>query len=166
MDAVPDGLSFAVVKPANIMQMTNEEIIRTLYQAAETDVNQFVAMFTPDGYAWDVSSGNKYTGERVSIMVTGFSDAFPDVHRAIDQIYVAGDVVIVELFINGTHTGPLALAGGTIPPTGKPAHIPCCDVFHLENGKVKSFHCHNSGITVLGQIGVLGNLTAAMEQHN
>ena len=146
------------------MQTANETIIRALYQAAEDSTEKFVAMFTPDGYAWDVSSGNKYSGEHLGLISTSFSDAFPDVHRAIDQVYVTGDVVVVELFINGTHKGPLALAAGTIAPTGKQVHIPCCDVFHLENGKVKSFHCYNSGIILLGQIGVLGNLGASFEQ--
>lgn len=79
-------------------------------------------------------------------------------------MYVAGDVVIVELSLNGTHTGSLTLAGGTIPPTGKPIQVPCCDVFHLENGQVKSFHCYNAGTILLGQWGVLANLTAAFKQ--
>lgn len=144
------------------MQTANEVIIRALYQAAEVkDAEQFVALFTPDGYAWNVSSGNKYTGEQLSLMITGFSDAFPDVHRAIDQVYVTGDVVVVELSINGTHQGPLALDAGTIPATGKQVRVPCCDVFHLENGRVKSFHCYNAGTSLFGQLGVLGNLTAA-----
>lgn len=146
------------------MQTANETTIRALYQAAEVNVEQFVAFFTPDGYAWDVSSGNKYRGERLGLIATNFSDAIPDVHRAIDQVYVAGAVGIVELSLNGTHTGPLVLAGGTISPTGKPIQVPCCDIFHLENGKVKSFHCYNAGTILLGQLGVLANLTAAFKQ--
>ena len=63
-------------------------------------------------------------------------------HRALELVYVAADVVIVELSLNGTHNGPLALPTGTIAPTGKQMHTPCCDVFHLDNGKVKSFHCY------------------------
>lgn len=145
------------------MQTANETTIRALYQAAEVNVEQFVAFFTPDGYAWDVSSGNKYSGERLGLIATSFSDAFPDVHRAIDHVYVTGDVVIVELSLNGTHTGPLTMAAGTIPATGKQVQVPCCDVFHLENGKVKSFHCYNAGTILLGQLGVLANLTAAFE---
>ena len=145
------------------MQTANETTIRALYQAAEVNVDQFVAFFTPDGYAWDVSSGNKYSGEQLGLIATNFSDAFPDVHRAIDQVYAVGDTVIVELLIKGTHTRPLAMAAGTIPATGKQVNIPCCDVFQLESGKVKSFHCYNAGTIMLGQLGVLENLTAAFK---
>ena len=91
-----------------------------------------------------------------------YARAFPDMHRALDLIYVTGDVVVVELSLNGTHKGPLALAVGSIPATGKEMHTPCCDVFHLENGKVKSFHCYTAATIMMGQLGVLGNLQAAI----
>ena len=32
------------------------------------------------------------------------------------------------------------------------------------NGKVKSFHCYTAGTIMLGQLGVLGNLGAAIHQ--
>lgn len=38
---------------------------------------------------------------------------------------------------------------------------PCCDVFQLENGKIKRFDCYPSGTVMFGQLGVLGNLAAA-----
>jgi hypothetical protein len=46
---------------------------------------------------------------------------------------------------------------GTIPATGKEIHVPCVDVFHLEDGRVSAFDCRYAG-TILGQLGVLGNL--------
>ena len=147
------------------MQTANEAVIRAVYQTAEVkDVKQFVSLFTPDGYFWDVSAGVKYSGEQLGLTVDIYAEAFPDMHRAIDQMYTTGDVVVVELSLNGTHKGPLALPLGTIPATGKEIHAPCCDVFHLENGKVKSFHCYTAGTILLGQLGVLENLAAAFER--
>ena len=70
--------------------------------------------------------------------------------------------MVVELSLNGTHKGPLALPAGTIPATGKEIHAPCCDVFHLENGRVKSFHCYAAATILMGQLRVLGNLQAAI----
>ncbi|HXO74816.1 MAG TPA: ester cyclase, partial [Puia sp.] len=95
-----------------------------------------------------------------------YSLAFPDMHRVLIEFYVKDDenVVIVELTLNGTHKGPLALPAGTIPPTGKVMQTPCCDVFHIVNGKVSSFHCYTAGTIMLGQLGVLGNLGAALQQ--
>ena len=41
---------------------------------------------------------------------------------------------------------------------------PCCDVFLIENGKVKSFHCYTAATVLLGQLGVLGNLGASFQK--
>ena len=115
----------------------NEEIIRELYRTAEVkDVDAFVALFTKDGYFWDVSAGQRYFGADIGKTVEIYATAFKDMHRELGNFYVAGDVVIAELTLNGTHTGPLALSVGTIPPTAKKMHAPCCDVFHLKDGKI------------------------------
>jgi ketosteroid isomerase-like protein len=144
---------------------TNEEIIRNLYKVAEVkDVSGFVKLFTEDGYFYDVSAGQKYYGPDIGKTVDIYALAFPDMHRELYSVYTSGDRVIVELSLNGTHKGPLALPAGTIAPTGKEIHAPCCDVFHLVNGKVKSFHCYTAATILLGQLGVLGNLGASFRK--
>lgn len=40
-------------------------------------------------------------------------------------------------------------------------HTPCCDVFHLKDGKVMSFHCYVAVPILLEQLGVFLNLQAA-----
>jgi ketosteroid isomerase-like protein len=145
----------------------NEKLIRSLYAIAEKqDSKQFTSLFTEDGYFYDVSAGVKYYGKEIGKTVDIYSIAFPDMHRELIDIYVKDDehLVIVELTLNGTHKGPLTLPAGTIPATGKVMVTPCCDVFHIENGKVKSFHCYTAGTIMLGQLGVLGNLSAAFQQ--
>jgi ketosteroid isomerase-like protein len=71
----------------------------------------------------------------------------------------------VQLTLNGTHKGPLALPAGTIPATGKKMSTPCCDVFKIRDGKVASFDCYTAATILLGQIGVLGNLGAALQKR-
>lgn len=142
---------------------TNEDVIRKLYQTAEVkDVDAFIALFAEGGYFWDVSAGQKYFGSDIGKTIEIYATVFRDMHRELGNFYVAGDMVIVELTLNGTQTGPLALSAGTISPTGKEMHAPCCDVFHLVNGKVASFHCYTAATIILGQLGVLGNLEAAV----
>jgi steroid delta-isomerase-like uncharacterized protein len=143
----------------------NEKLIRSLYAIAETqDSKLFISLFTEDGYFYDVSAGLKYYGKDIGKTVDVYAKAFPDMHRDLIDIYVKDDenLVIVELTLNGTHKGPLELPVGTIPATGKVMKTPCCDVFHIENGKVRSFHCYTAGTIMLGQLGVLGNLSAAI----
>jgi SnoaL-like domain len=96
----------------------------------------------------------------------------PDLTRVGEQVvlvelsdlYFDGDVVVVQLSLNGTHQGDLPTALGTIPATGKEFHAPCCDVFHLEDGKVSAFDCYYAGTILVGQIGVLGNLDASLKK--
>lgn len=135
----------------------NEKLIRELYRVAEIqDSKAFVELFAEDGYFWDVSTGNKYYGENIGKTVDVYATAFPDMHRQLYELYTKDDenTVIVELSLNGTHKGPLQLPSGTIAPTGKTIEVPCCDVFRIENGKVKSFHCYNAGTILLGQLGI------------
>ncbi len=135
----------------------NEEIIRELYVAAEgqgTDTEKFVSMFSDEGYMWDMASGMKFRGKAIGDSIAGFVSAFPDVHRELLSIYVAENVVIVELAIRGTHKGELHLPSGILAPTGKVIDVPSCDVFHLEGGKIISFHCYNMPSVMLQQLGV------------
>jgi hypothetical protein len=88
-------------------------------------------------------------------------------HRELYDVYVAGargDVVVVELALQGTHDGPLRLPQGILPPTGNRMDAPCCDVFRLKNGRIQLFDCYPSGTVILSQLGVLGNLDAALQQ--
>lgn len=145
---------------------SNGNIVRTLYAAAEAegkDTNKFISLFSENGYFLDVPSSKKYYGVEVGEPVDAFDSAFPDMHRELFEVYVTGDVVVVELALRGTHLGDLRIAGGTITPTGKTMDVPCCDVFHLKDGKVASFHCYYAASVLLQQLGVAGNLEAALQ---
>jgi predicted ester cyclase len=143
---------------------SNEEVIRNLYVVAEKEPKRFRSLFTENGYWWDVSAGVKYHGDEVARAADIYSGAFPDMHRELYDLYFDGDVVVVQLSLNGTQQGDLPMAGGTLPATGKEIHTPCCDVFHLEDGKVSAFDCYYAGTILLGQLGVLGNLEASLKK--
>ncbi|HEX4418561.1 MAG TPA: nuclear transport factor 2 family protein [Kofleriaceae bacterium] len=144
--------------------MNNEQIIRKAYQTAEDkDIAGWVASFTADGTFTDESLGVTYRGpDELGKTVEVYASAFPDMHRELFRFFVAGDTVIVELALQGTHQGPLPMPMGTIPPTGKRIDAPCCDVFRLVNGKIQSFNCYVSGTVLLAQLGVLSNIEAAV----
>jgi predicted ester cyclase len=138
-------------------QDRNEQLIRRLYYLAEAtskDTKQFISLFADGGYFYDVSAGKKYYGEDIGLPVDLYAAAFPDMHRELNSFYLDDNVVIVELSLNGTHNGDLALPNGTIPATGKEMHVPCCDVFHIGNGKVTSFHCYLAVTIILTQLGL------------
>jgi hypothetical protein len=155
------------MKAATISISKNEKTVRELYRTAEVkDTKSFISLFTEDGYFWDVSAGVKYYGQDIGKTVDIYARAFPDMHRELLQFFVKDDenVVIVELTLNGTHKGPLALPAGEIPASNNIMNAPCCDVFYLENGRVKAFHCYTAGTIILGQLGALSNLSAAIKK--
>jgi ketosteroid isomerase-like protein len=140
---------------------TNEEIIRELYAVAEADsldLDRFAALFADDGYFLDMSSGQKWTGEAVRQPLEGLAAPFPDFHRELLKVVSTGDgVVVVELRLQGTHQGDFPLpSGATLAGTGRRFDVPCCDVFVLENGRVKAFHCYNMRSVWLEQLGAQG----------
>ena len=136
--------------------LDHEKLIRKFYSYAEgqgTDMEKFVSMFSDEGYMLDMASGTKFRGKAIGDSITSLASAFPDVHRELLSIYVAENVVVVEIAIRGTHKGELALASGTLAPTGKTIDVPVCDVYHLEGGKIISFDCYNLPSVMLQQIG-------------
>jgi predicted ester cyclase len=143
----------------------NEQVIRKLYRLAEDQkIQEFVDLFTPDGVFYDASVNKEYRGADIGRTVEVYAAAFPDMHRELYSFYSTEDIVCVELSLNGTHKGPLKLPMGTIPATGKKMSAPCSDVFHIENGKVKIFHCYPMGTILLEQLGVLEKLDSVLQK--
>src|SRR3954447_8411023 len=79
--------------------MTNEEFVRQAYAVAEAkDIPGWVACFNPDGEFVDESVGVTCRGpSEVGKPVENYGTAFSDMHRELYDVYVSGDVVIVEL---------------------------------------------------------------------
>ena len=146
------------------MTLDNERIVRKAYQIAEDkDLEGWAAAFTEDGTFTDMSIGVTWKGPvELPEQVENYARAFPDMHRELYQLYVSGNVVVVQLALQGTHLGPLNMPAGTLPPTGKQMDAPCCDVFELADGKIKRFDCYPEGSVILTQLGVIGNLGAAL----
>jgi hypothetical protein len=145
----------------------NEQTIRTLYSLADAktkDTPRFVSMFADGGYFYDVAAGKKYYGVDIGYTVDDYAAAFPDMHREVYSFYLRDDVVVAELSLNGTHNGDLVLPTGTIPPTKRKMSTPCCDVFHLKDGKVVTFDCYVAVPILLEQLGVFLNLQAAFRK--
>jgi predicted ester cyclase len=136
--------------------LDHEKVIRELYTYAEgkgLDTAKFVSMFSDEGYMLDMASGTKFRGKAIGDSIAALASAFPDLHRKLLSIYVAENVVVVEIAIQGTHKGGLPLASGTLAPTGKTIDVPTCDIYHLEGGKVVSFNCYNLPSAMLRQLG-------------
>jgi ketosteroid isomerase-like protein len=147
------------------MSDANEAAVRNAYAVAERkDLEDWISLFTPDGVFTDNSVGATYRGRDLAYPVRNYGTAFSNMHRELNRTYADGNVVVVQLALRGTHDGPLQTPFGELPPTGKQMDAPCCDVFELEDGKIKRFDCYPEGSVIFAQLGVLTNLGAALRR--
>src|SRR5467141_4708737 len=101
--------------------MNNEQIVRGAYERAEkVDIKGWVESFTSDGTFTDNSIGVTYRGPDgptgLGKTVEVYAKAFPDMHRELYRFFSIGDVVVVELALQGTHKGPLQMPMGSSRP--------------------------------------------------
>jgi predicted ester cyclase len=101
-------------------------------------------------------------GAQLSGLITFLSQFLPDIHRELKQITVSGDVVSIELSIQGTFLGPFQTPAGVIQPTGAKIDFPTADFWYLRNGKIEKFDCHIAFSTLFAQLGILPDYASAV----
>lgn len=144
---------------------TAEELVRAAYDAAEgevRDVQGFIDLFAEDGVFNDMVNGATYRGERLGDPVNYMADLFPDIHRELRRVHVIGNVVAIELSIQGTFLGTFQTPAGVVRPTGARVDIPTADFWYVEDGKIKEFNCYIGTSVMLAQLGVLPDFAAAV----
>jgi ketosteroid isomerase-like protein len=145
---------------------SNEEVVREAYRLAEGHVLDgygFRALFTEDGAFNDVPNSQTFRGDQIPQALTGFASVFPDVHRELLEVHALGDVVAVELRIQGTHLGGFPTPIGEIRPTGNRIDVPTADLWYLREGRIERFNCYNATNVLLAQIGATPDFKSAVE---
>ena len=149
------------------MTHDNEAIVRSAYHAAEgnvLDVARFVGNFAEDGVINDIVGQESYRGEQLGEVVLRMAKLLPDVHRELHRVTVRGDVVAVELSIQGTFLGPLETPGGIVQPTGAKIDVPTADFWYLHDDKIETFNCYVGYSAMFAQMGVLPDFAAAVTE--
>jgi ketosteroid isomerase-like protein len=142
-----------------------ETVVRAAYHAAEGDVLDvagFIDLFAEDGVFNNIVAGETYRGEHLGDLVVFMGNLAPDLHRELHHVHVTGNVVAVELSIQGTATGPFPTPAGVIQPTGARLDIPTADFWYVENGKIKEFNCYVGVSVMLAQLGVQPDFASAV----
>ncbi len=115
------------------------------------------ASITPNFVYDEVATQRKAQGvDQVLALWQGWAVAFPDSKGSIDNAYVSGDTVVLEITWRGTHQGPLPTPKGSIPPTGKRIEFRSCVVCEIADEKAKLQRQYFDMATMLQQIGVGG----------
>src|SRR5437899_9741442 len=142
MKKANDVVREAITRGESQMTYDNEAIVRNAYHTADgnvLDIPGWIGSFTKDGVFNNVSGEASYRGEHLKDVVITFAKMFPDVHRDLHRVNVMGDVVAIELSIQGTFRGPMESPAGVIQPSGAKVNIPCADFFYMRNGKIERF---------------------------
>jgi steroid delta-isomerase-like uncharacterized protein len=131
--------------------MNPEMIHRTvseLWNARKID--EIAALAGPD-YTYTGADGNERPGIQAGLDVARmFAAAFPDATLTVDNVYVAGNVVIAEMTGRGTHGGDLM----GIAPTHRAVTIKICNVMELRDGKIHREREYFDMASMLAQLGV------------
>ncbi|MEB8336984.1 nuclear transport factor 2 family protein [Streptomyces endophyticus] len=149
------------------MATGNEALVRRAYHLAEgdvLDVQGFVSLFAEDAVMNGIGGvipRESYRGERLGDVVVWMGKLLPDVHRELHRVNVLGDVVAIELSIQGTFLGAFETPAGVIKPTGAKLDIPTADFWYVRDGKVQEFNCHVGMTSMFAQMGVLPDFTSA-----
>jgi SnoaL-like protein len=159
--------------PLTDRHLTNHEkanlaVVLAAYHAGEGDVldaQGFMDLFTEDGVLNGIGGVEGQTslrGEQLSGLILFLGSFLPDIHRELKQITVNGDVVSIELSIQGTFLGPFETPAGVIQPTGDRVDFPTADFWYLRDGKVEVFDCHIAFTTLFAQLGILPDFASAV----
>jgi len=86
--------------------------------------------------------------------LTGFLEAFPDIHLTIEDLFAEGDRVALRVTFRGTHRGTFQ----GIPPTGNSILVSGLDIIRIEDGK---FAEHWGGPDLLSWLQQVGAVVSA-----
>ena len=129
----------------------NEEVVRAVLEAvnrrdadgdqaylADDLVYRNPAVGETDKQGWRTFHAGAYAG-------------FPDFQVTIERMLSAGDTVIAEGRVTGTHRGEFA----GMPASNRSFDVPIAFVVDIADGKVRRWHSYFDAATMLRQLGAL-----------
>jgi ketosteroid isomerase-like protein len=111
-------------------------------------------VFTPDVETTEPGAGTMRGLAATVAYGQAFLTAFPDGRLHLDSSVESGDTIMVEGRFTGTHTGPMAGPGGTIPPSGRTLELQYCDVFKVRDGRIATHRIYYDRIDFMIQLGL------------
>jgi steroid delta-isomerase-like uncharacterized protein len=93
--------------------------------------------------------------EQVIQAVRSFWDALPDAKITANDHLVAGNVVVAEGTLAGTHSGPFRTPQGEIPSSGNPVSLRYVAVKRFEGDRLVSEHLYFDQLEFLQQLGAM-----------
>jgi predicted ester cyclase len=100
--------------------------------------------------------------EAIQKDVEDFLSAFPDMHFTVTSTLVSDNRGAIEGIGAGTHRGPMAIPGGTIPPTNRQAKVAFVAMIELDSsGLISEERRYYDVAGMMQQLGLMPEAPAA-----
>lgn len=142
--------------------MTEQDLIKTARSVVDAfndnDWDRFGSLMTPNALYNEVGTQRRLQGvAEISQGLQSWKEAMPDVKGTVTDAFANTDRAVLEVRWEGTHTGPLAGPGGTIPASGKRQVTHSAWVFHVVGDRIKESRNYFDMLSLLQQLGALPN---------
>jgi steroid delta-isomerase-like uncharacterized protein len=134
------------------MSEKNEAVVRRVMEEVwnKGNVKLIDELFTTDYMNNDpVNPVRGQQGTRD--LVNKYRTAFPDLRLHIDELFSAGDRVVVRWHSSGTHRGQL----DGLPPTGRQMGSPGITIFRLAGDRIQEAFVNWDALGLMQQLGVV-----------
>jgi steroid delta-isomerase-like uncharacterized protein len=142
--------------------LTAEQMIKIAREQVDAfnsgDWERLEAGLAADASYHELATQRKVDGpEKIVELFKGWKTAFPDAVGTVTSAVGSGSTAVLEVTWNGTQTGPLVTAEGTIPASGKRQETRAAYVFAFAGGEIKESRMYFDSLTLLKQIGAQTN---------
>jgi steroid delta-isomerase-like uncharacterized protein len=140
--------------------MSREELERIDDQglsAWDTGDAEALISILADDFVWnDVSMPEPMrTKDAARAYMQSWRTAFPDMRAKMVNRVVGDDAVAVEVEFTGTNTGPMDMAGQTIPPTNRAVQGKGTYFAKIRDGKVVELNTYPDIASTMMQLGLM-----------
>src|SRR5262245_53723668 len=123
---------------------------------SSNDWQRFKEGLAADAIYEELATGLWVQGpDQIVQAIQGWKQAFPDARGTITNAFASGNMVCLEITWEGTHTGPMAGPGGTIPASHKRTETSAVQVITIGGDKVKHTRHYFDSMSLLKQIGAI-----------
>jgi predicted ester cyclase len=137
----------AAENPAQILQRNIAALNNRDFEAYLSNQHPDVTITLPGGVQ---VHGRDQVRASMQVMFT----AFPDGKLQFGDQVLADDAAATEVVFTGTHTGPLAMPAGEIPPTGRAVRTTTVSMLRFRNGMIISERVIGDELELVRQLGV------------
>lgn len=141
---------------STVMTTSKLDTFRELLAAfTRKDWEAYKARLAPDAVYEETATHRRITGpEAIVEGLKAWTTAFPDVRSTVMSTTESQNEIMAEVTWEGTHSGPLTVSMGTIPPTGKVGHLRAVLVNVFVGDRVREIRHYFDLMDLLGQLGV------------